>query len=199
MGHAMTAALQKPPPAPGPRRWTRDEYYRLAQLGLFADQRVMLLDGEIFQMAAHGHLHVVTVIRVSDLLNRVFGTGFWVRSQAPLNVGRDSDPEPDVAVVRGAMSDYTDHPTSAVLVVEVSDAEPSVDRRKAGIYASGSVEDYWLLNLPRRRLEVYRGPVADDEAVYGFRYAERRDYGEVDAITPLALPNVQIRVADLLG
>src|SRR5439155_3890171 len=108
---------------PRRRRWTRDEYYRLAEIGFFRDQRVELVDGEIVQMPPQKNFHVIGIDLVHQALQKAFGPGHWVRIQAPLHLRPNSAPEPDLAVVRGSSRDYaaTDHPTSALLVVEVSD------------------------------------------------------------------------------
>src|SRR5947209_8738082 len=84
-----------------PRRWTREEYQRLITAGILnEDDHVQLIDGVIYQMAAHDPRHANAIEATSDLLRDVFGAGYRVRAQLPLGIG-DSEPEPDVAVVRG--------------------------------------------------------------------------------------------------
>jgi Uma2 family endonuclease len=191
----MVLKLQEPQV----RRWTLDEYYELAEQGYFHDQRVMLIDGEIIQMAAQGHQHVKSVHRTVAVMQRILGTKHWIRSQAPLSVGRWSDPEPDVLVTVHPESYYTDHPDTGLLAVEVSDTTLSWDRRKAGLYAAAGIEDYWILNLQKRELEVHRGPVVDRKAKYGHRYGKPRVLREGESIAPLARPGASVKVADLLA
>jgi Uma2 family endonuclease len=95
--------------------------------------------------------------------------------QTPLAFDPDSEPEPDLAVVVGTPRDYrAHHPTTAVLIMEVSDTTLAFDRRQKGsLYARAGILDYWILNLNRRMLEVYRSPIADPVAPYGFSYSER--------------------------
>src|SRR4051812_37124982 len=93
----------------------------MADLGWFQDKRVELIDGEIMEMPAPRNPHVVAMDLTRDALITAFGAGFWVRTQSPLNVGPAAEPQPDVAVVAGKARDYTDHPTTAALVVEISD------------------------------------------------------------------------------
>ena len=88
-----------PVPEVKPRRWTRDEYYQLAEQGYFHDQRVELIDGEIIQMPPQKDLHAVMVSVARRILDGVFGAGYWVRMQLPLRLPNDSEPEPDIAVV----------------------------------------------------------------------------------------------------
>ncbi len=204
------AAPPLPPPpallparfsAPHPRRWTKAEYYKMWELGWFEDQRIELIDGEVMQMANLGPAHVVTTDKVARVLETVFPIDdFWVRRQSALNLGLDVEPQPDVAVADGPMSSYLDrHPTTAVLVVEVSDTTLAYDRgRKAGLYARGGIADYWIVNLELRQLEVHRRPMTDATAAEGYRYDEKIILGEAEVVTPLAAPQVVLRVAALL-
>ncbi len=186
---------------PAARRFTYDEYVQLAETGLFRDQRVELLGGRIMLMSAQTHEHFAGVSLVSRVLTDVFGDEYWVRTQGPLLIAEASVPEPGVAVVGGRERDYnhTGHPTTAVLIVEVSDTSLSYDRRhKGGAYAKCGIADYWILNLPKQQLEVYRTPVADLTRPFGYRYAERVILLRGQAASPLVLPSVQVAVTDLL-
>jgi Uma2 family endonuclease len=182
---------------PATRQWTREEYYRLAEEGWFEGQRVQLIDGEIIQMPPQGHIHFLVLDRSGKFLLKAFGNAHWIRAQAPLNIG-DSDPEPDLAVCEHPMEDYTDHPTTALLVVEVSDATLRLDRRKAGLYASAKIPEYWIIDLQHHCVEVHRRPVADLSAEFGWRYVDRVVVEGDDGFSPLARPDVKIKPADLL-
>jgi Uma2 family endonuclease len=193
-----------PPPvglvAPHPRRWTKAEYHKLRELGWFEWQHVELLDGEIIQMPNAGHPHCVSNDKVRAVLEVIFPKDrHWLRAQSALNLGLDVEPQPDIAVADGPMESFNDHPTTALLVVEVSDTTLSIDRGwKAGIYARGGIEDYWIVNVNARQLEVHRRPVRDATAEGGYRYDEKTILGEADSVSPLAAPQALIRVADLL-
>jgi Uma2 family endonuclease len=176
------------------RRWTRAEYYRLADEGWFTGQRVQLLRGEIVQMPPQGHPHSMGIFRVSRFLQMAFGDRHWVRIQMPLNVLEDSEPEPDVAVTQQPAESYHNHPTSALIVVEISDSSILLDRRKAGLYSAARIPEYWIVNLAARRLELYRQPVADEKQEFGYRYAEIGALGEDETIAPLARPDAKILV-----
>jgi Uma2 family endonuclease len=186
---------------PRMKRWTTDEYYELADLGWFRDQRVELIDGEIIEMPPQKDLHAVAISLTAGALSKNFGYGFWVRQQLPLHLGDTSEPEPDVAVVKGAIRDYvgTGHPTTALLVVEVSDATLRYDHGdKASFYAAHGIADYWVVNLQERRLEVYRDPIANATQRFGYRFENIVHYSQTETATPLAAPASTIAVADLL-
>src|SRR5262245_32203925 len=104
------------------RRWTRLEYERLVEGGIFLPgERVELIDGLLLVAEPQSSSHYVAVRLVESALARAFGLGWDVRTQAPIALEDTSEPEPDVAVVRGELRDYTRaHPTDPVLVVEVA-------------------------------------------------------------------------------
>lgn len=195
----MTVITITPPIEPRVHRWSRDEFYFMGDLGWFQDQHVELIDGEIFEMPPPGNVHCVTIECGSVVLRNVFGNGYWVRAQMPLSLGLHSDPLPDIAVVKGISRDFTVHPGTALLVVEVSDSSLRFDRtRKASLYARAGIQDYWIVNLVDRQPEVYRQPIPDENAPYGFRYADVKILTPNDRVSSLATPQTSIAVADLL-
>src|SRR5205823_6441463 len=106
--------LESEDPGRHPRRWTREEYYRAAELGLFRpDERLELIRGEIIVLSPQKPPHYVAIDSGADALKAAFGPGYWVRQQGPLVLGEDSEPEPDLLVVPGSSRDYRDHPTAA--------------------------------------------------------------------------------------
>src|SRR5690348_20336 len=108
---------------PKKRRFTRGEYYKMGELGMFNGQRVELINGEVIQIAPQMERHVVAIALVARALGRAIGDNHWIRQQAPVFVDESSEPEPDVAVVPGSPRDYQDrdHPQRPLLVVEVSE------------------------------------------------------------------------------
>jgi Uma2 family endonuclease len=184
---------------PRKKRWTRAEYYRMGDAGLFREQRVELIEGEIFQMPPMKTPHAAGLELGRVALERAFGRGHWIRVQLPLHFGPRSEPQPDLAVVAGGVRDFTDHPTSALIVVEVSEATLSYDRRRKGsLYAKAGIADYWIVNLNRGQLEVYRQPIPDPSRQYGYGYSSVTVFKSTDAATPLATSTAAIKVADLL-
>jgi Uma2 family endonuclease len=116
----------------------------------------------------------------------------------PLNLSPHSEPLPGLAVVPGRARDYSDHPTTALLV-EVIDTTLSIDRgRKLSLYARSGLADYWIVNLVDGQLEVYRSPAPDPSQLHGFRYASRTVLDPGDVVSPLAMPTASVAVVDLL-
>jgi len=185
---------------PARRLWTREEYYRMADLGWFHGQRTELIGGEVVILSPQKYRHAYTLDRTGHVLRRTFGTGFWVRTQLPLQCGRTSEPEPDVSVVPGSGEDYEDHPTHAVLVVEVADTTLHFDRtQKMSLYARSGFPEYWIVNLIDGVVEVHRSPVEDDSQPFGARYADVQRLVPGQTVAPLEKPDAAIAVADLMG
>lgn len=189
---------------PHPRLWTREEYYKIAEAGVFRPgERVELIGGRIVAMSPQHSRHFTAIGLVEDALRTLFSAGYTVRVQGPLDLSPSSQPEPDVTVVRGTIRDYASaHPTTALLVVEVSESSLAFDRgEKASLYANASIAEYWIMNLGDRRLEVYRDPVPMPGQSYGYGYRSCTHYFAVDTVTPLAASQgalSAIKVADLL-
>ena len=181
-------------------RWTREQFYEMAAHGWFRGKRALLLGGEIFEMMPQGNWHSVVIGKVQYALERGFPHGsFWVRIQMPLDLPDGaSEPEPDVAVVAGKPDDYTRHPSTALLVVEVSDSSLRLDRRKANAYAASGVPDYWIVNLPDHVVERYCDPVPDAAAEFGHRYATVSVLRPGEFVTPRPAHDATVAIADLL-
>jgi Uma2 family endonuclease len=194
----MTQLIEAQPEQPSERRWTRQEYYRLAEQGYFDGQRVELIEGRIIQMPPQGLPHTVGVEMVDRYVRKAFPDGFRHRAQMPFRTVDGSDPEPDIAVVKGHPRDPADgHPTSAALIVEVIDTTLRHDRRKAKLYALSGVIDYWILNLLDEQLEVYREPIAEPSS-NGPWYASVRVLRRDESLAPVAAPLAVVNVAELL-
>jgi Uma2 family endonuclease len=194
------AEIGKATAVPRGHRWTRTEYYRLGELGFFQNQRVELIDGRILEMSPRNPPHCITISLAFDVIRAAFGAGFYVRTQGALDLGTRSQPEPDIAVYPGAPNDYRDHhPTTALLVVEVSDSTLAYDRgRKAAVYARAGIADYWIVNLIDRQIEVYRKPIAAAAHPRRFVYEDVTVVPATGVISPLAAPTAVIRISELL-
>ena len=193
----MVQTLEQPKTVPIPRRrFTREEYYRLAEIGFFQGERVELIEGEIVKMSPISPLHGEVVTLLAERLWQLFGEGYRVRVQLPLSLG-DSEPEPDIAVVPGKVGDYVHaHPTTALLVVEVAQTSLEYDREvKAPLYARGGIPEYWIVNLDGHCIEVYRDPAPMGE---GYGYRSRRIYMMGEPIAPLQKPESAVKVDELL-
>jgi len=183
------------------RQWTRAEYDRLIEIGVFRPgDPVELLGGELIVAEPQSSPHYTAVCLAEEALRSAFGAGWLIRTQGPIALDEQSEPEPDVAVARGNVRDYSrEHPARPVLVVEVAVSSLSLDRNhKGSLYARAGLEDYWIVNLVERVLEVYRQPVADASAPFGWRYASTQTLGAESSVTPLAAPDAHIPVAGLV-
>jgi len=183
------------------RRWTRAEYEKLIGLGVFQPgEPIELIGGELMVAEPQGAAHYTAIWKAAKALEAAFGPGWMVRTQGPIGLDDESEPEPDVAVVPGGPEDYRSaHPSRPVLTVEVAESSLGSDReRKGSVYARAGLPDYWVLNLIDRVLEVYREPAADPSAPFGWRYARCEVFNVSAQVSPLAAPAARIRVADLL-
>lgn len=196
------SALTLPPPVrtsppPAPKRWTAVEFDHLCGSGYFAGRRPYLIDGVILEQGPMDAPHANAVLRMNRALMGVFGSGWVVRSQLPLHVDAMANPMPDFAVVRGEIEDFPEHPTTAELVVEISDSTLTADLTvKAERYAAAGIAEYWVLDIAARRLLAFRDP--SPHPANGNSYRTHLTLGASDTVAPLAAPASSVRVADLL-
>lgn len=177
---------------PRRHRITVQEYYRMAEVGLLApDARVELIDGEIIDMAPIGPPHGGTVMILNRLLQRAVGDRAMILCQGAIVLGKYSQPQPDLGVLRERADCYrTGHATAAetLLLIEVSDTTWRYDRyKKVPFYAREGIPELWIVDLPRSTLHFFRCPA-------GERYTE-----ESSTKTPgmVALPGLQDTSVDL--
>src|SRR5258706_9012031 len=123
------------------RKWSRAEYSRLVELGVFGGELIELISGPLVVGEPQGTRDATSIGVVGAVLNAALPRGYVVRMQAPIALDDESEPEPDIAVVAGSHLDYrAAHPKRAALVVEVADVSLGFDRQlKAGLYARGGV------------------------------------------------------------
>jgi Uma2 family endonuclease len=117
--------------------------------------------------------------------------GHWVRLEQPLSLA-DSEPEPDISVVPGAIEDYAAHPATARLVIEVAISSEDIDREKGVLYAEAGVEEFWLLLPEARAVEVHTGP-------RGGVWTNVHRYLAGETFTSAVFPQLTLRLDDLLG
>ncbi len=181
---------------PMPYRFSVDDYYRMAEVGLLPpDVRTELFEGEILQMAPIGVRHAECVNRFTMTFARLFGDQAVVSVQNPVRLDNHSEPQPDVTLVRLRPDGRPlAHPTPSdvLLLVEVADSTLRFDRlRKAPAYARTGVAEVWIVDVEARVIERYRDP-ADGT------------YRRVDtvaagcAMSPAFCPDVAISVDELI-
>ena len=155
------------PPAATLRRWTRAEYDRLIELGVFENgERLELIDGFLVVREPQGARHATGIRRVVAALRRALGSDWQIDSQLPLALDPASEPEPDVSVVPGDAGTYRDaHPSRPLLVVEVADSAYRIDHDfKTSLYARAAVPECWIIDVVRSVIEIHRDPARNDSA-----------------------------------
>ncbi|PPS45917.1 Uma2 family endonuclease [Chroococcidiopsis sp. TS-821] len=154
------------------KRFTPEEYHRLAELGFFQEHRVELIRGEIFQMSAKGTSHSVCSTRLYRELFKLVGNSTVIRGQEPIVLFQDSEPEPDLTIVRNRSDDYLSaHPTSddVLLLIEIADSLSYDQEVKLPLYAEAKISHYWIFNLQANCLECYSEPYQDLKNHFGYR------------------------------
>ena len=195
---AQPAPTESPGTATSParRKFTVDEYYRMAEVGiLHPDERVELIDGEIVLMAPMGNSHATGVRRLERVWHDASGNAVTVSGQCPIRLSEYADPEPDVAILSYRIDDYSGKTPGAedvLLIIEVSDTTLAYDRgTKLNLYAEASIPETWIMNLVEDCIESFTQPSPDG-------YAQHAIYRRGDTISPSTLPDVRFAVDDLL-
>ena len=192
----------KAPAQPAPklecetRKFTVEEYYRMADVGiLHPEERVELLQGAIISMPPIGPLHNSGVDRSNFQFGQSSVGRYIVRAQGAIRLNDNSEPEPDVALLRFQEDFYaTNQPTPEhiLLVIEVSDSTLAYDRDvKVDLYAQAIIPETWIMNLVDDCIEAFTGPGPEG-------YANHAIYHRGDRIAPSTLPDVDFAVEDLL-
>jgi len=182
-------------PEPNRRAWTRDEYHRMAEMGIIGpDEHVELLDGQIVEkMPPIGPSHGSTTDRLAEVLRNAFGPEYRVREEKSIlliNAEKD-EPEPDIVVAFGTWQEFKERlpgPNDIRLIVEVADSSLISDRKTKGLlYAASGIVEYWIVNLVDRVVEVHTLPTTDGYAqVNYFRSgADLKPVALVDTVIPV--------------
>lgn len=142
---------------------TVDEYHRMGEAGLFAPgSRVELIDGEIFDMAPIGSVHASIVTTLSMFLSRAVSQGERVTAQSSIRLLPDSEPQPDILVLKARPDRYSASlptPADVLLLIEVADSSLHADRQeKVPLYARHGIAEVWLFDVAARQLEIYTEP-----------------------------------------
>ena len=169
-------------------RWSVETYEQLGTLGVLGKD-VELIRGVIVQKMPKSPLHRRLTKKIYDRFLARAPVGCVVYSEAPLRL-LDSEPEPDVMIVRGEERDYNEvHPTTAELVVEVAVSSAALDRENASLYAEAGVPEYWIVLGEERQIEVYRQPVNGV-------YQQKRLYAVGESLPCESIPGLSAPLAD---
>ena len=178
------------------RKWTVKEYHKLGEIGIFnPEERLELIEGDIIKISAKGTVHAAATRRTATLLHNLLGNQAAVYNKSPITLDDNSEPEPDIAVVRIDPFDYATHhptPSEVYLIIEVADSSLTFDREiKAKIYARSGIADYWVLNVGDRQLHVFREPTENG-------YQSEVILGETASISPIEFPAFNIAIQAML-
>ena len=190
---AIVAAPQsKAVPALQFWRFSVAQYHEMIRTGILdEDAPVELIEGWIITKMPKNPPHCFSNELAQEALARVLPSGYFVRAQQPFTTD-DSEPEPDVMVVKGERRDFLErhpHGDEIPLIVEVADASLARDRKlKRRLYARAGVAMYWIINLNKRQIETYTEPVGEAEKA---DYRVRRDY-HADEEIPLTIDGNEV-------
>jgi Uma2 family endonuclease len=176
-------------------KWTVEQYHKLVNAGVLIDRRVELLAGDIIEMSPEGMFHAVYCGDAVDYLKQLLGNRAKVREAHPITLPNDSEPEPDIAVVKSSPTRYLDHhpyPADVFWLVEYADSTLTKDLNiKQQIYAAAGIREYWIVNLQSLELIVFRGM-----STTGYETETRLSTGY---IAPLSFPEIEIEVNRLFS
>ncbi len=177
------------------RKITVEEYEAMYEAGVFKpDERLELINGEILKVAPMNAPHIAHVANLSRLLIETFGKRITVFTQLPVVLSEDSEPEPDIALLKWRKDHYFSRKATAsdvYLLIEVADTSLLYDRRiKLPLYARAGIPEVWIVNLQARELEVYRNPK-------GEAYSESRILKPSDGVSLLAFPDVELALSEV--
>ncbi|SRR5579883_121245 len=176
-------------------KWTIDEYHHMIEAGILDSRKVELLKGEIVEMSPEGEPHAYCSHEASDYLTNFLGNLATIRQAKPITLPNDSEPEPDIAIVQRLGREYREHhpyPENIFWLIEYGNSSLEKDLEiKSKIYAEVGIPEYWVVNLKRSTLVVFREPL-DGE------YATKLTLTE-GTIQPLAFPDVLVSVVQIIN
>lgn len=181
--------------APGVRRagyqLSVESYHRLGEIGVLGHD-VELLEGYLIKKMPKSPLHTYLCQWLLEAIQRLGQAGVIVRQEQPLSTAT-SEPEPDLAVVRGSLQEFRSrHPTTAELVIEVAISSEEVDFSKAAIYAEAGVKEYWIVEPEKKRVTVFRAPA-------GRAYGQKVPHEGVVTLASSAVPGLEISLPALFA
>jgi Uma2 family endonuclease len=178
------------------RRFTVEEFQRMGEAGIITpDERVELIDGEVYEMTPVGPRHIWSVIYLSRYFVTLAGDDLYVSPQSGVNIGT-TQVYPDFAILRlreGKLPGQVPEAEDCALLVEVADSSAGFDLKSKGrMYAEANIPEYWVLDLPKNRVVVHRRPRAG-------AYREVVEYGTEESFAAPVFGGGIIRAKDLLG
>ena len=178
-------------PLPGGQVWplTIAAYRALGEAGLIP-KNTELLYGFVYQKMSKSPLHSALVGRLLRLIQAALPSAYCLRSEQPITCG-DSEPEPDISVLRGSEEDFWEnHPHTAELVIEVCFTSHEFDRSKLRAFATAGVKECWLVLVPEKQIEVHRKPANQ-------LFVEHKTFGPGGSLTSIALAGFTVNLDKL--
>ena len=176
-------------------KWTVNEYHRMIAAGILDERRVELLKGEIVEMSPEGEPHAYFSSEAGEYLTRLLGDRAMIRHSKPITLPNDSEPEPDIAIVQRLGREYLEHhpyPENIFWLIEYSDSSLDKDlQTKSKVYAEAKIPEYWVVNLNRRQLVVFRDP---QDGEYASKFTINGG-----TIYSLAFPDVAVSVDSIVS
>jgi Uma2 family endonuclease len=179
------------------RKFTVKQYHQMAEAGILTeDDRVELIRGEIVEMTPIGRRHAACVDRLNEMFILRLAQATIVRVQNPVELDDNSEPQPDLVLLRRRADFYeAGHPQAEdiLLLVEVADTTVEADRDvKILLYANSGIAEVWLVDINAQCLEVYRQP-----SEKGYQIIQKYYRGQT--VTIQAFPEVSFTVDEVLG
>lgn len=176
------------------RLWTVEEYHRLIEAGILTiDDKVELLDGHIVEMSPQYPPHAATTQRCDRYFQNLLQERAYIRIQLPITLST-SEPEPDIAIVKINPSFYGEcHPVAEdiFLLIEIADSTIRKDRKiKASIYARDNILEYWILDISKRQVYIFRNPSTNG-------YESETIIDATASLSPVAFPDIEVFFSEL--
>jgi Uma2 family endonuclease len=175
-------------------KWTIEDYHKMIEAGILDDRRVELLNGEIVEMVLERESHAHLSTRSADYLRELLRGLAHIREGKPITLPNNSEPEPDIAIVQRLGDVYFDHhpyPENIFWLIEFSNSGLAKDLEvKSKIYANVEIPEYWVVDLKKTELIVFREPIDG-------KYQSQTTLNEGE-ITPISFPNISVSISQLL-
>ncbi|AKG21112.1 Uma2 family endonuclease [Calothrix sp. 336/3] len=176
-------------------KWTIDEYHQMIDAGILRDRQVELLKGEIVEMSPEGEPHAYCSDEAGEYLANLLGDMAKIRQAKPITLPNDSEPEPDIAIVQRLGREYREHhpyPENIFWLIEYANTSLEKDLEiKSKIYAQAGIPEYWVVNLKKLHLIVFREPL---DGEYGTKFTLTSG-----TIQPLAFPDMIVEVEQIIN
>jgi Uma2 family endonuclease len=176
-------------------KWTIERFHQAIEAGCFEDQPIELLRGDLIVMAPESEPHAYYNSEVGDYFRDLLGSQVKVREAHPITLPNDSEPIPDLAIVKPLGAVYLNHhpyPEDIFWLIEFSNTTLQKDlTEKKAIYAEAGIVEYWVVNLKDQELKIFRG-LSDGN----YTIEETHLMG---VVSPLTFSDIQVSVQRLIN